>query len=224
MTLALVRASALRLARMPKAWLPLVAWMAFAIVAALLMRSDGTGRGADRLMRGAFSFFVLPLVSYGLVGAVAGAGLRRASRGVVALGAEPRRAALASVVVAVALSAAASGVLAALASAVAHGEHDPPLVRDLLSSLWIGALGGGAYASFFSAGAAIGKGTARGFLLAFDWIAGSGALALVTPRGHVQSLLGGPLCAGISQRASSITLLAMVAAFAGLAILLTRRT
>ena len=66
----------------------------------------------------------------------------------------------------------------------------------------------------------------RGIFLAVDWIVGSGSGfgALFTPRGHVQSLLGGPLCAEISQRASSVTLLAIGCAYAGLAVLITRRT
>jgi hypothetical protein len=225
MTLVLARVPALRLLRTRRAWLPIVAWALLAIVSALVARARGSS-GADHVMRGSFAFLVLPLVSYAIVGAVlGGAGLRRGIRGVVALGAEPRRAALASVGVAVVSAAVACGVLAALVCAVAHGSQDPPLASDLPTSLWIGALGGGAYAAYFCAGSAIGKGTMRGVFLAFDLIvgAGSGFGALFTPRGHVQSLLGGPLCADIAQRASSIALVAIVLAYAALALLLTRR-
>ena len=53
-------------------------------------------------------------------------------------------------------------------------------------------------------------------------VLGAGFGALWTPRGHIQSLLGGPGCAEISQRLSSIALASMAIAFAGLAIALTR--
>lgn len=226
MTLVLARVPALRLVRTPRAWLPIALWTLLAIVSALFARSAGSGSGADHVMRGSFAFLVLPLVSYGIVGAVlGGAGLRRGIRGLVALGAEPRRAALASVGVAVVSAAVAGGVLAALVCVLAHGAHDPPLASDLPASLWVGALGGGAYAAYFCAGAAIGKGAMRGVFLAFDWIVGSGSGfgALFTPRGHVQSLLGGQLCAELSPRASSLTLVAILCAYAALALLLTRR-
>ena len=65
----------------------------------------------------------------------------------------------------------------------------------------------------------------RGVFLAIDWIvgAGSGFGALFTPRGHVESLLGGTLCAEISQRASSIALVVIALAYAVAAVALTRR-
>ena len=120
---------------------------------------------------------------------------------------------------------AACGVLAALVCVLAHGSQDPPLASDLPTSLWVGALGGGAYAAYFCAGSAIWKGKLRGAFLAFDWIVGSGAGfgALFTPRGHVLSLLGGVPCAEISQRASSAFLVVLLAAYAAIAVGLTRR-
>ena len=175
---------------------------------------------------GAFSFLVLPLVAYGVVGATLGTtGLRRGIRGVVALGAAPRSAALASVLVAIASSAVLSAVLGAVVCALAHGASDPPLASDLVATLWICALGGGTYAAYFSAGSAIGKGAMRGVFLAFDWIIGGGAGvgALITPRGHVTSLLGGPLCADLSQRTSSALLVVLLLAYAGVAVALVRR-
>ena len=226
MTLVLARVPALRVIRTPRAWLPILLWTVVALVTALAARASGSSSGADHVMRGSFSFLVLPLVAYGVVGAVVGgAGLRRGIRGVVALGAEPRRAALASVGVAVVYAAAACGALAALVCVLAHGSLDPPLGADLPTSLWVGALGGGAYAAYFCAASAIGKGRLRGVFLAFDWIVGSGAGfgALFTPRGHVLSLLGGLPCAELSQRASSLLLLGLLLAYAGLALLLIRR-
>lgn len=177
-------------------------------------------------MRGTFAFLILPLVAYGVVGATLGSsGLRRGIRGVVSLGAAPRSAALASVLVAAASSAALCGILAAVVCGLAHGSHDPPLATDLVASVGVGALGGAAYAAYFSLGSAIGKGAMRGVFLAVDWIVGGGAGvgAILTPRGHVTSLLGGPLCADLSARASSIMLIVLFLAYASLAVLLVRR-
>jgi hypothetical protein len=226
MTLVLARIPALRLVRSPRAWLPIVAWAAFAVVIAVSARARGSTTGADHVMRGAFSFLVLPLIAYGVVGATLGTtGLRRGIRGVVALGAPPRSAALASVLVAIGASALLAGVLGAVVCALAHGSGDPPLASDLVTSLWISALGGGTYGAYFSAGSAIGKGAMRGVFLALDWIIGGGAGigALVTPRGHVTSLLGGPLCADLSQRTSSMLLVVLLVAYAGVAVALVRR-
>jgi hypothetical protein len=226
MTLVLARVPALRLLRTRRAWLPIVAWTLLAIAIALALRAQGSTTGATHVLRGAFAFLVLPLVSYAVVGATLGAtGLRRGIRGVVALGATARAAALASVVVAVVFSAALGGALATLSCALAHGAQDPPLLQDLFTSLWVGAFGGGAYGAYFSAGSAIGKGTMRGVFLGLDWIlgGGAGAGALLTPRGHVTALLGGPLCAELTQRASSVLLLVLLLAYGALAVLLTRR-
>jgi hypothetical protein len=226
MTLILARVPALRLLRTRRAWFPVVAWVLLGMASALVVRAHGGTNGADHVMRGAFGFLVLPLISYAIVGAaLGGTGLRRGIRGVVALGAAPRSAALASIGVAVAFAAVVCALAAVLVCALAHGASDPPLSRDLPASLWIGALGGGAYAAYFSAGAAIGKGWLRGVFLAVDWIVGSGAGvgAIFTPRGHVQALLGGPLCAELSQRTSSVLLLVVLLAYAGLALLLTRK-
>jgi len=225
-TAALARVPLARLVRTRRGWLPIVGWAALALVVAFVARTRGGGSGADHVMRGPFGALVVPLLAYGIVsGVLGGSGLRHSVRGVVTLGAEPRRAALASVLVAVGVSALACGALAAVVCALAHGPHDPPLARDLPTSLWIGALGGAAYGAFFSAGSAIGKGYFRGVFLAFDWLVGAGAGvgALLTPRGHVLSLLGGPHVAELSQRASSIALAALLVVYASLAVMLTKR-
>jgi hypothetical protein len=223
MTLVLARVPALRMVRTPRAWLPILLWAVVALGSAVAAR---TSSGAGHAMRGSFAFLVMPLVAYAIVGAVAsGAGLRHGIRGVVALGAAPLRAALASLAVAVVFAAGACGVLAAFVCVLAHGSQDPPLATDVPISLWVGALGGGAYAAFFCAGSAIGKGRMRSVLLAFDWIVGSGAGvgAIFTPRGHVLSLLGGLPCAELSQRASSLLLVALLLAYAAVTLLLIRR-
>jgi hypothetical protein len=225
MTLLLARIPALRLVRTSRAWVPIVGWTLLAIVVALSARARGATTGADHVMRGTFAFVVLPLVAYAVVTATLGGGLKTGIRGVVALGAAPRSAALASVLVAIASAAAFCGVLGAFVCALAHGSGDPPLGIDMAASFGVGVLGGATYGAFFSAGAAIGKGSVRGLFLAIDWIVGSGAGAgaLVFPRGHVTSLLGGPLCADLSHRASSVVLVVLLVAYASLAVALVRR-
>lgn len=226
MTAALARVPLARLLRAPRGWLPIAGWALVGVVAALVVRSRGTNTGADHVMRGAFAVVVLPLTAFAVVGAVVGTGgMRRSIRGVVALGAAPRAAALASVTVAVAASALVCAALAVLTCAIAHGSGDPPLGRDLFTSLWVAALGGAAYAAYFSAGAAIGQGSMRSGFLVLDWILGgtAGVGSILVPRGHVTSLLGGPLAAELSQRASSVALAILALAYAAIAVGISRR-
>lgn len=227
MMLALARVPIARLTRTRRTWLVVAAWAIVAIVGAVLVRTRGNTSGADHVMRGSFGRFVLPLLEYGIVGAaIGGSGLRRGIRGLVGLGSSPRRAALVTAVVASAACAIAGGLLAAIVCVIAHGPADPPLGADLFASTWIGALGGAAYGSYFAAGSAIGKaGTVRGMFLAADFLVGSGAGvgAALVPRGHVVALLGGPLVADLSQRASSVLLVVLVAFWLGVTALVARR-
>jgi hypothetical protein len=226
-SLALARVPVARLLRTPRSWALVALWAALGVVSAILARRTGTTTGADHVMRGAFATFILPLVAYVIAGAsLGGAGLRRAVRGVVALGAAPRRAALVTTLVAVAASAIAGAVLAVVVCAIAHGSGDAPLGADLVASAGVSALGGAAYGAFFSAGSALLRsGAMRGGFLVADWIlgAGAGAGALLTPRGHVTALLGGALAADLPLRASSVVLLAQIALYTALAVLFTRR-
>jgi len=226
MMLALARVPIARIVRVPRGWVPVALWATLAVVSAIVVRSEGASTGADHVMRGAFGKLALPLVVYALVGAAfAGKGVRHAVRSVVMLGAAPQRAAFALVASVMVASAVLAAVLAAVVCAMAHGVHDSPLVRDLPTSAWIGALAGAAYAAYFSAGAAIGNGAPRAVLLVVDWVVGAsaGSLALATPRGHVQSLLGSSPVAEISQRTSSVVLGVLCVTYFLLAIALARR-
>lgn len=227
MMMALARVPLARLARTRRTWLVIGAFALVALVSALLVRAHGQTSGADHVMRGTFGRFVFPLLEFAIVGATVGPlGLRRGVRGIVGLGASPRRAAFVTALVAAAACALVGALLAAVVCALAHGPADPPLGADLFASTWIGALGGAAYGAYFAAGSAIGKrGTVRGVFLAADFIIGSGHSlgAALVPRGHVVALLGGPLVADLSQRASSIALLVLVAAWLGFAVLVSRR-
>ncbi|HEY8077506.1 MAG TPA: hypothetical protein VIF62_25445 [Labilithrix sp.] len=224
MTLALARVPLARLVRTPRALGFGALWALVAIVSAVVARR--TTNGADHVMRGSFGYVVVPLVAFAIVGAaLGGQGLKRGVRGVVTLGASPRLAALAATLVSVVVSAALCGLLAIVVCGIAHGAADPPLARDLFASAWVSALGGAAYAAFFSCGSAIGKGALRGGFLAIDWIFGSGAgvASLVVPRGHVTALLGGALAADLPARASSVILLLQIALYTALAAILTKR-
>lgn len=221
----LLRATLARLRRTRRGLLAIALWSFVAVVGALIARA-GDANGADRALRGTFGVVVAPLLSYGIVSAaLGGRGLRTSIRGFVALGSAPSRAALATVLTAMALSAVACGFVAGLVCVVAHGPSDPPLVRDLPASFCVGFLGGLAYAAYFGAGSAIGSGAMRGVFLALDFLLGASAGfgALFTPRAHVTSLLGGRPCFDLSPRASSVLLLLLAVVYLALATRLARR-
>lgn len=221
-----VRSPLARLTRTRRGWLPIAGWAALALLSALMLRGPGRIAGAEHGLRGTVGVVVIPLVTYGIVSAcLGGIGLRASMRGMVALGASPVRAALASVVVAMAASAAVCGAVALLVCVIAHGPGDPPLFADAVSSLGIACIGGVAYASYFAAGSAIGKGAMRGGFLVIDWLLGasSGFGAVFTPRGHVTSLLGGALCFDLSRRTSSVLLVALALGYVALTLRLARR-
>jgi hypothetical protein len=222
--LALARVPLARLVRTPRSIVIVALWTLVAIVSAIVARNGVSG--ADHVMRGSFGYVVVPLVAFAITGAaLGGQGLKRAVRGIVALGADPRRAALAASLVAILASAVACAVLGFAVCAIAHGRGDPPVAADLLASTWVGALGGAAYAAFFAFGSAIGKGAMRGVFLAIDWIlgAGAGVGSIFVPRGHLSALLGGTLAAEIPLRASCALLLLQVVVFTAIAVVLTRR-
>lgn len=227
MSLPLARQPIARLTRSRRAWAVVAGWAALAIVSAVVVRANGETSGADHVLRGGFSRFMFPLLTYAIVGAiVGGAGMRKSIRGIVGLGAKPRSAAVATALVAAAACAIVGGVLFAAVCLAAHGPADPPLGRDLFASTWIGALGGAAYGSFFAAGSSFGRGGGgRGVFLAADFIVGgaAGAGAMLTPRGHLLSLLGGPPCADVSQRASSVMLVGIALASLAIVAALSRR-
>jgi hypothetical protein len=190
----------------------MVGWTTLAVGATIITRHAG-GASADRAILGVFGPFVLPLLAYGIVAATfngqrvgtAGAPLR-------AYGADGGQVAMMSAVVAMAATALLGAILAPALVLLGHGPFDPPLAHDALTSAWIGALAGAAYASFFTLGACFGaKGGGRGAFLFVNWVfgAGKGASALIVPYGHVRSLLGGDPVLALSQRGSAIALAAV---------------
>jgi hypothetical protein len=221
-----IRLPLARLTRRPRAWIPVACWIGLALVSAAVLRRSGSDATYGAL-ESIFGALVLPFLSFAVTGAALGGdGLARSTRPFVSFGAPPARIALATVGAAVVASAVMAAFTGALVAALAHGSGDPPLARDVLTSAWVAALGGAAYASFFSFGASFGKrGGGRVIALVLDWVLGSGtgASGLLTPRPHIRSLLGGDAVMGLSGRASALVLVGLVGLFALLATLRTRR-
>jgi len=207
---ALARLPVARLLRTPRTWIAAGAWYALAIGMAVLMRRRAASHGADDVLVEACGALVLPLVAYTLAGAALGArSVAASTAAVAAFGASRVRAAAATVGVGVTASAIAGGLLAATVAIVAHGAADPPVARDALVSGYVGALGGAAYAAWFSLGAGFGgRGGGRLVALLVDWVlgAGGGTTALFAPRAHLRNLLGGAPPVDLSQRASAMAL------------------
>src|SRR5262249_28306999 len=141
----------MRLVRSPRA--PLAFGLCAVACAALSLgaRLHGVAHAADPLLIGLFGGYALPLLAYALVGAALGSrSLAASGAPLTAFGASPVRVAAISVVVAVAATAVACSVIAAGVALLAHGPGDQPVGRDALASAYAGALGGAAYASWFS--------------------------------------------------------------------------
>jgi hypothetical protein len=217
-----------RLVRGSRTWLALGFWVALAIVPAVLERVRVAGHGADHALLGFYSSIALPFVAYSVLSAVLGRdGLGVSGIALANFGASPGRVALHTVTVAVVASAVLGGGLGALVDVIGHGTLDPPLAFDALRALAAGALGGGAYAAFFAAGASFGaRGWGRSVLLVVDWMFGTsaGTSALFVPRAHIQNLLGGVAPLDVSGRTSYLALASMIVLFTWLACARASRT
>jgi hypothetical protein len=217
---------AMRLVRSPRA--PLAFGVCAVICAALALgaRVHGYAHAADPLLIGVFGGYALPLLAYALVGAAVGSrSLAAAGAPLTAFGASPVRVAAISVLVAAVATAVAGAVIAAGVALLAHGPGDPPIGRDALASAYAGALGGAAYASWFSTGATFGRrGGGRTVLLVIDWaLGGVDGLSLPLPRSHLRNLLGGAAPLDWSQRASAIALAILAVGYALAAVLRSTR-
>ena len=210
-----------RLRHTPRAWLPVLGWSVLALGYALATRAPN---GADVAMRGTVGFVVVPLLTYGVVSAtLGGVGLRSSVLGLAALGAPRRDAALATILVAMLVSALTCGLVAAVAVGLAHGAADAPLAHDLPASAAVAGAAGATYAAYFCAGSAIGRGAMRGVFLVLDWVLGAtGVGSLLVPRGVVTALLGGPAPIDLSRRTCSLVLVVLATSYLALALRLSR--
>jgi hypothetical protein len=224
----LARPSVARVFGTPRAWMTLGAWCVLALGFALAARSRGAANGADHVLVGAYGALILPLLAYSLVGAVVGGrSLGAATVPLVRFGAAPGTVAAVTVAFAVTTGVVVGAAMAAVVAVVAHGVGDPPLATDALESAYAGALGGGAYVAWFAMGASFGKrGGGRTALLVLDWILGlgRGAVAVLVPRAHVRSLLGGTGPLEWSGRASAVALVVIAMVCAAIAFRRAART
>ncbi len=224
---ALIGLPVARLRRTPRAWLPVALWSLLAVGATTLLHHAPIPSNASEALQSPFGAFALPLLAYAVVGAtLGGEGLSRSTRALVAFGATPFRVALGSIAVAMVVAGALSSIVGLLVAVLGHGEGDPPLLRDALATAWVAFLGGAAYGGAFAFGSSFGKrGGGRAVVLALDWVLGSGSetAALITPRAHLRSLLGGDAVASLSGHASALCLVSFAAVFAWLAARRARR-
>jgi hypothetical protein len=219
---ALGRLPVARLTRTPKFLFVIGAWSSLALVAALVVRSEHAIHGADHVLHWVYGSVVLPLLAYAVVGTALGArSLTGSVEALVGFGASRTGAAAVAILVAALVSATLGAIVAGAVATVAHGAADPPVIRDVAASGYAGAIGGAGYASWFALGAAFGRrGLGRAMSLVLDWVVGvSGTTAaLFTPRAHLRNLLGGVPPMNLSERASSIALIALTLACALIAL------
>lgn len=225
-TLALARLPAARLVRTRGAAVALVGWTVLALGMTLLARHENTS-SVDGVLLGVYLPFVLPLMTYAIVGAaLGGSGITTAVRPLVRFGASPRASALATGLVAALGSAVACALTAAVLVAAAHNPLDPPLGQDLALTVYAAALGGAAHAAFFVLGSAIGtRGGGRSAMLVINWVCGASPswISAFVPYTHTRSLLGGLPVVTLSENASAWSLAAIIAVGLGLSALRVRR-
>ena len=203
-------------------WLPVLAWSALAILVAVLSRRQDHAVYVA-LSRG-FGAVSMPLVVFAVFGLVCPEGtVVAAARPLVFLGAPARRAAVSIMLTVALVSAVVCAALGAAVVAIAHGPKDPSLGADLLTTAAVGALGGAAYAGYFSFGSAYFGAHARGIFLVMDvMLGGFGVGAVLTPRAHVRALFGGDLAGRLSPRGSYLALAVMLVLFLLLSTLRSR--
>ena len=191
-------------------WMAVFLGVALTLVGAIIERRVSSVGAVDRALHISVGI-ILPLVVFALVAGVTGrAPLRDACWSVARFGAARRDVALGIVASTAAVAVGVSLLIVIAAVVAAHSPASPPLVRDALTSAWIGALTGAAYAGWFTFGATIfARGGGRYIPLAIDLVLGGsgGLVGAVLPRGNAQNLLGGIPAFGLSQPASAVILL-----------------
>jgi len=213
-----------RVLRHRSARLALFGWCAIALVMAFLAR--GRGDGSTHVLLGGYSRFALPLLCFAVVSAVSGRRLFvSAIEPLTLLGASRVRASAFTHLGTMMCTAFYAAILGVLVVLVSHGSSDPPLGHDLFVTCWVSALGAAAYASFFFAGSTLFGNFGRTLFLILDFILGAGdtTSALLVPRGHIRSLLGGSDVLTLSQHGSIGALFAITTFFFLFTLLRARR-
>lgn len=198
---------------------------ALVVVAGVIERHAASAGAVDRALTATFNL-VVPLVSFGLAAEVAERGnLRDGVWSAARYGVARRDVALGLIGASMTASAALCAALAMLAVVVAHGEGNPRVAGDLLTSAWIAALAAAAYTGWFALGATFGRrGGGRWVPLIADFVMGAsaGVAGAILPRGNVTSLLGGAAPLGLPQGTSSLILGASALVLGGVAALRCR--
>lgn len=224
------RAALARVVR-PRAALGLATALAVALAGAWLERRADASGAASRALAGTALGLVVPLATFAIVGRALGAREREgrlddAFAAFADLGLSRRALAAGGLTATGAVAAALAALVAGVVAVVAHDSTAPPLTTDVASSAWIAALAATAYVAWFALGATLGRrGGGRGLVLGLDFVlGGAGApFALVMPRAHAESLLGGAAPLGLPQGASVLALAAITLLATTLAIARTPR-
>lgn len=192
-------------AQLTPAWFGAVSAAALLTVTVVsLLETEGLGSpGAARLaqanvLRGAAFGLALPLIAFVLSERLAGSPAALLRSPWARYGADRRGIALGRLSVTV-LACAAVGIAIALLGYIltrlGSGALAPaaPVASELAALVWLGGVGGAAYATLFAAASLWARHWGRAALLLADWIlgAGIGAAALPFPRAHLRALLGG---------------------------------
>ena len=204
----------------PRLLLAMLAAFVVTVLLALAEKRASLPDAATRALLGAAFGLVIPVFALFSTGVVlAGARLDDATTPLALLGAPRKAAALGLSFSVAAESALAASIIALLTTLVAHDPLAPPVVTDMVSAAWIGALTACAYSGLFTFGSTWGaRGGGRAALFMADWVLG-GANSLgnvILPRAHTQNLLGGEppflFSHGLSQGASALVLGAIACA------------
>jgi hypothetical protein len=199
--------------------------IALAISGGIIERRMTTFGAVDRSLVSTFRL-VLPLFAFALTAlASRHLSLREAAWSVARFGAARRDVALGIVLALLAASGLGGFLLAACAVLSAHNASSRPLLAELFTSGWIGALVAGAYAAWFVFGSTFFyRGRGRWVVLLLDLMlgAGTGAIAAFFPRAHARGLLGDLGPTHFSQPQSCVALLLILIVFAGLTLVRAR--
>jgi hypothetical protein len=209
---------ALALVRTPRGLLRVLPWFAVPLLMRKLL--PGGSLDAQVLDVGAF---VIPLLSLAVIAwLLAYSGLHEATEGPFRLGQPRVRTAAAYVVTGIALSAMCSVVATGMTLAVAPASQlaaGGTKAHEWLTTCPVAALAGAGYGAWFLLGSTFARGNGRSVCFLLDLLLGGTRMAaLLVPRGHLRSLLGGARVADLSPRQSSLVLLVLTLVCAGLAV------
>jgi hypothetical protein len=161
-------------------------------VFSLLSKQTGLSDATTHALVGPVFGIAIPLALLLYARHLGASGLLAVSETTALLGASRPAFATGAVITAAGCAAIAGALAALLSVTVVRGGADPMLARDLITSGWIGFLGGAAYASIFVSLSATRQVWWMFSFFLGDWLLGSGTTAWtgLWPRAHLANLLG----------------------------------